>query len=68
MKTFVSKWIIQALLADHSNMQTLLRYYNTQLQPSYHGFWGPSSLRLFFLISSPKVVHKFGITSLSHGS
>ena len=44
MKTIVSKWIVQALLPDHSNLQTLLRYCITQLQPSYKGFRDPSSL------------------------
>ena len=67
MKTYVSKWIVQALLPAHSNLQTLLRYYIAQLQPSYHGFWGPSSLWLFLLISLLKVVQKFDITLLGYG-
>ena len=47
MKTLTSKWIIQALPPSKSNPQSILMYGITQLQPSYHDTWGPSSLWLF---------------------
>ena len=66
MRALVSKWIIQALLLDQSNLHIMLRYRITLLQPFYH--WGCGVL-LFFgcspLISLPKAGPKFGITSLS---
>lgn len=47
MKALMSKWIIQALLPNHSNMQVLLRYCINQLQPSSHDRRGSYSLWLF---------------------
>jgi hypothetical protein len=49
MRALISKWILQALLPAQSNVQAILRYPITQLQPPYHGSWGPSSLWLFSL-------------------
>lgn len=47
MKLLMSKWIVQALLPGMSNLQIILQYRITKLQPSNHGPWGPSSLWLF---------------------
>lgn len=47
MKALMSKWIIQAIMPDHANMQILVRCRITRLQPSYHDKWGPMSLWLF---------------------
>lgn len=44
---FISKWVIQALFFGNSNLPIILRYRITQLQPSSHGPWGPSSSWLF---------------------
>jgi hypothetical protein len=39
MKALMSKWIIQAIMPDHANMQILVRCRITRLQPSYHDKW-----------------------------
>ena len=44
MRALISKSIIQTLLPAQSNLQLLFKYSIVQLQPSYHGSWGPSSL------------------------
>ena len=37
MHALTSKWIIQAFLLGHANLQVLLKYRIMQLQPSCHG-------------------------------
>lgn len=49
IKALISKWIIQAVMPDHANMQILVRCRITWLQPCYHDKWGPTSLWLFSL-------------------
>ena len=66
MRALMSKWITQALLPSQLNLQVLLRYHITQLQPSCHGSWAPSSLWLFSPIFELKVDQKCGATFCSH--
>ena len=47
IQTLMNKWIIQVLPPRKVNLEMILRYHITQLQPSYHGPWGPFSLWLF---------------------
>lgn len=62
MKTLMSKRVTHALLPYKLNLQIILRYHITQLQPSPHVLWGWCSLWLF----PPQFSTKGGSKSWHH--